>query len=167
MRADPGDDLARPVLPHLRHGARDHPGCDSLAAGVDSRDHPGPRVGEDHRNTVGCPHEQHDVVTIADQSVGARPGGTRLCQRDLVPVHLTQVGQANTGGEVVEQQLQVARAGVPRVLCRAVTSEGEIEGVERRSTDPAVPVGEGQLDGAEGGAKGVQRKLLPDSYRLT
>jgi hypothetical protein len=75
-------------------------------------------------------------------------------------VHLAEVGEplgAAPGREVVEDELEVA--GGRSAL--AVLVEGEVEGVERDAADPAVPVGEGQLDGAEGGAVVVQDRAPP------
>ena len=73
--------------------------------------------------------------------------------RDVAAVHLAQVGDRAPGGEVVEHELEVAL----RDGALAVLEEREVERVVGRTTDPAVPVGEGQLDGAEGGAVVVQR----------
>ncbi len=65
-------------------------------------------------------------------------------------VHLVEVGERAAGGEVVEHPVEVVgqRGGV-------VAAEREVERVVRRAADPAEPVGEGQVDGAEGVPEGV------------
>src|SRR4029079_14402281 len=55
-------------------------------------------------------------------------------------------------GEVVHQEAVVLGHGL-RVVA---SGPPEVERVVRRATDPAVPVGEGQLDGAMGRTCGVQ-----------
>ena len=64
---------------------------------------------------------------------------------DVGAVHLVHADQVGAGGEVREHETLVLRDRLRLV----VTDERQVEAVEGRSTDPAVPVREGQVDGAE------------------
>ena len=64
---------------------------------------------------------------------------------DVGTVHLVHADEVGTRGEVGEHEALVLRDR-PGVV---VTGERQVEAVEGRSTDPAVPVREGQVDGAE------------------
>jgi hypothetical protein len=77
-------------------------------------------------------------------------------------VDLMHVGKPAPRREVGQHQTQVVRTG-RRIV---VTLQRQVEAVERRRADPAVPVGEGDIDGdgtsLEGGAEGVQGGSLQE-----
>ena len=95
------------------------------------------------------------VVTTA-VGVGTLPLPERAVLRRVDDVHdravhLVQVGDGRTRREVGQHLAQVGggRLGVVTAL------EGQVERVEGDGTDPAVPVREGQVDGAARAAMGV------------
>ena len=133
-------------------GGGDDPGGDAGPAGVGGADHPGGRVGEDDRHAVGGTDEEDHVGPVGDDAVALGPGLVGSGRHDVVAVDLAEVGDGAAGGEVVEQEREVALGHRPL----AGLEERQVERVERRAADPAVPVGEGQLDGAEARAVVVQ-----------
>ena len=80
------------------------------------------------------------VVDVVPRSLGSD-------HDHVAAVDLAELGEPSdpvTGGEVVHEEPVVLRHRLGRVTTRPA----EVERVEGRGRDPAVPVGEGQLDGA-------------------
>ena len=113
----------------FRPRARDDAPLRTDAAGMDSGDHPGARVGHQHRYAVGRHHRQRQPRRRGDQTVCAVHGFAGVVDdRDVGAVHLVHphdaVGQPDRGGQPVS-----VRRHSHRIVAHVVT---EIERRERR-----------------------------------
>ena len=146
MRAEPGGDVDRAEVAHPGHGRRGDTGDQARTTCVDRRDDPRSGIGQQHGHAVGDAYDEHGVGAAGHQRVALRPvrGGSVLHDVDTVAVDLAHVGEDRSRCEVLGDQAEVglAHLGVVRPL------EREVELGEGHGTGPAVPVGEGQVDGA-------------------
>ena len=144
-------------MAHRGEGRRNDAGHESGTSAVARADHAGLGVCEQDRDAVSGAYGEGDaglgrdetVAHAMEVSVHSVAGTLRTDRHDLAAVHLFELGQpldAVTWGEVIHEE--------PVVLGhrRGVVTPGpaQVERVEGRATDPVVPVGEGQLDGAVG-----------------
>jgi len=135
---------------HGRDPGLDHPGGQAAPAGMDRADHPGRRVGQQHRSAVGGQHGQHHPGLGGDQPIGLahdRPALGRPLPEpagvdpedgrgvDLPGQGPGLAGQAEDGG---------GPAPVGEGPAQVVTDpQGKVEGVVGGRRGPAGPAGEG------------------------
>ena len=117
VRPDPRLDRRGAEVTHPGHAGADDVLDEPLAAGVCGPEDPRGRVGQQHRHAVGDADHQHHVGTVGDQGVALLARAAGLDHG--VPVHLVHVGQGGAGGEVVEQQREVAAYGLGVVVADA------------------------------------------------
>jgi hypothetical protein len=140
---EPGVDLFGSQVAHSGHGTGDNFFDHSLPACVDGADDSLLR-GEQNRNTIGGSDHQHQTLLGGHQGVSNRSGCTGH-DNCVATMHLQHVGKLIARGEPLQEQPQVFTSGYRRIPI----IEGQVQALEGGSTDPAVPVGEDQLGGAE------------------
>ena len=160
VRAQPGGDLAGAELAHPVDRRRDDAGHQAGAPGVGSRRSRRPSASANSTGTQSAAaHHQRHAGLVGDHAVGAAcrwpwtsvrgPSGPTYATS--LPWTWLSTATGSPGAKSAEQAAVVLGQGVG-----VVARPGEVERVEGRATDPAVPVREGQRDGAVGQPRGVQ-----------